>query len=304
MTERATVRRAETRDLTGASRCHAAAFNALNRHHGYPDQQYPVSVINPYFRFALTGPSTAFWVAEVDGEVYGLGIASVFDDVWFLSHLFVDPAAQGCGLGRRLLEQTMDDDRLPRAENRALVTMAYNHVSLGLYARYGLQPRSMIYRVEADSRSIDVPRLKSRTLEAAAEGHSRLASVFRSVDRQSLSLDRPWHHRFFLSCSNARCLLLRRGDEVEGYVYVWDDGRVGPAAARSESEFRELFSAGVTEANKQSVGRVSTFASSDSGKTLDLILQTGMHITLPFVLLSTKALRPVRNYVFHSPGLL
>ncbi|MEE8593540.1 MAG: GNAT family N-acetyltransferase [Candidatus Bipolaricaulota bacterium] len=304
MTGRGIIRRAQAKDLAAASRCHAESFNALNLQHGYPDQLYSPATVNPYFRFALDDPSTAFWVAEVGDEVRGLGIASVFDDVWFLSHLFVDPTAQGCGLGKRLLEQTMDDEQLPGANNQALVTMAYNPISLELYAQYGLQPRTMIYRVEATSRSITVPHLEPSALVPAAEGRSCLASVLRSVDLQSLSLDRPWHHRFFLTCSNARCLLLRRGDEVEGYAYVWDDGRIGPAAARSESEFRELFSAGVTEANRQSVGRVSTFASSASGETLDLILQAGMHITLPFVLLSTKALRPVRSYVFHSPGLL
>ena len=42
------------------------------------------------------------WVLEVDGQIVG-GLIMDFDEHASISNVFVDPAAQGTGLGRRLL---------------------------------------------------------------------------------------------------------------------------------------------------------------------------------------------------------
>lgn len=43
-------------------------------------------------------------VHETDGVIDGVGALACFDDEWEVDHLWVEPAAIGCGIGRRLLE--------------------------------------------------------------------------------------------------------------------------------------------------------------------------------------------------------
>ena len=57
-------------------------------------------------------PESAF-VADLDGEVVGVGLATVRGDQWFLSLLTVTTELQGQGAGRALLEATMGALRGP-----------------------------------------------------------------------------------------------------------------------------------------------------------------------------------------------
>ena len=55
----------------------------------------------------LTYDPDGAWVAEAEGEVVGIGAATRRGPLWYLSLLTVAPHAQAAGIGKRLLDATM-----------------------------------------------------------------------------------------------------------------------------------------------------------------------------------------------------
>jgi GNAT superfamily N-acetyltransferase len=78
-----------------------------------------------------TDPDSA-WVAERDGEVVGCALALVREGMWFLSLLMVDPGHQGKGLGRQLLDAT-----LQTATGRSWILATTDPAALRRYRRAG-----------------------------------------------------------------------------------------------------------------------------------------------------------------------
>ncbi|MFC0678846.1 GNAT family N-acetyltransferase [Lysobacter korlensis] len=55
-----------------------------------------------YRTYLATGSKGCTWVAELDGRIVGFSTARLGErDIWAL---FVDPACEGCGIGRALLD--------------------------------------------------------------------------------------------------------------------------------------------------------------------------------------------------------
>ena len=73
-------------------------------------------------------------VAEIDGEVVGVGLALRRGPVWFLSLLTVDPARQGAGVGARLLEHCL---RTREGADLAYLCASRDPRALRRYARAG-----------------------------------------------------------------------------------------------------------------------------------------------------------------------
>ncbi len=71
------------------------------------------------------------WVAEEDG--HRLGFASVSVSNNFLHNLFVDPHAQGKGVGSALLKKVQSEF----TSNGALKCLAQNKAALAFYQRHG-----------------------------------------------------------------------------------------------------------------------------------------------------------------------
>ena len=78
-----------------------------------------------------TDPGSA-WVAEVDGEVAGCALALVREGMWFLSLLMVSPSQQAGGLGRQLLDAT-----LQTATDRSWILATTAPAALRRYRRAG-----------------------------------------------------------------------------------------------------------------------------------------------------------------------
>jgi len=107
----ATIRPLEPGDVHGAD---AMAWAALREH--IPPEFQNTSPEEALWRergrarvahLQRTDPEGA-WVAELDGEVVGLALSLVRDDVWGLSLFAVKPGLQGQGLGGRVLAPALE----------------------------------------------------------------------------------------------------------------------------------------------------------------------------------------------------
>ncbi len=111
------------------------AMSGLNARMGDTDPELTPAVrVRGEARIAhlqRTDPAGA-WVTEDDGRLTGCSLALVREGMWFLSLLMVDPAHQGKGLGKDLL-----DASLSTATDRSWILATADPAALRRYQRAG-----------------------------------------------------------------------------------------------------------------------------------------------------------------------
>jgi GNAT superfamily N-acetyltransferase len=184
----------------------------------------------PFLRHVLdTG---ALFVAE-ESEPVGFAGAIVRDGVWHLAQLFVQPAHHGRGLGGSLIDAALEWG----SGVRAFTVVASRHPSAEtLYLRRSMFP--VWVQLEARGMRAEPPPMP--------EGFSEIGENDRGwidgLDRDTRGAARPEDHALFRE--HATGLVLRRVGQPIGYLYVWPDGRIGPAAATDAADVATLVRAG------------------------------------------------------------
>lgn len=99
------IRAATLGDAAGIARVHVRAWQ-----HGYGEVLDPASMedlsieaVTPRWRRAFDDPATKVWVFEAEGAV--VGVAALHESE--LTDLYVDPTAQGAGVGTALLDMAV-----------------------------------------------------------------------------------------------------------------------------------------------------------------------------------------------------
>ena len=124
-------------DLDRADRVYRTAFGTF-RGAPEPEQFFgDADVVHTRWR---TYPTAAF-AAEVDGELVGSNFASDWGSIGFFGPLTVRPDHWDQGIGRRLLEPTMDLFSRWQVRHLGLFTFAESTKHVGLYQSFGFWPR-------------------------------------------------------------------------------------------------------------------------------------------------------------------
>jgi GNAT superfamily N-acetyltransferase len=127
-----------------------------------------------------TDPGGA-WVADLDGEVVGLALALVREDVWGLSLFAVKPGLQGQGLGGRVLAPALEYAERCRG---AIILSSPDPRAMRRYFRAGFRIKPCLAAGGQINRSRIPERLRSgigatvadRPVIDAASRHARTAS--------------------------------------------------------------------------------------------------------------------------------
>ena len=114
-------------------------FKAINDRHGFPTIFPSVEVATGRVRAMIEHPRVFGVVAERDGRILGINFLGERDPIRGVGPIVVDPAAQGRGVGRRLMMAVLD--RAAGARGVRLVQEAFNMGSLALYAALGFETR-------------------------------------------------------------------------------------------------------------------------------------------------------------------
>ena len=237
---RAAIRQLTVDDLPACADVFWAALDDLSeRRHQAPWPRNDASMLRLYARLLASHPPGSA-VAELDGRTVGFGIAVERERSWFLGFLFVEPASQAGGIGRRLLDRILPaagaEGWLASGGVLATCAEAIQPVSTGLYASLGMLPRDPIYQLVGTPRLQALRRLPP-SIEGlpferveATDGAQRLAETLEPLDLAAVGHRRPIDHRDDRAEGRQGVLFRDRGNgSAVGYGYVQPSGRLGPA---------------------------------------------------------------------------
>lgn len=160
-------------DLDGADRIFRVAFGTFL---GVPDPEHffgDVDVIRTRWR---ADPGAGLG-AESGGNLIGSSFAANWGSVGILGPLTVSPSHWDRGVGRRLLDSTMEIFEAWKTQRIGLFTFAHSPKHVGLYQRYGFWPRSLTAIM---SRPVD-PVSGPVGLRLSAVPDNQRADVLRSI---------------------------------------------------------------------------------------------------------------------------
>ena len=224
------IRAVEDRDLDRVGDVAFVASYHLALAHGLPPGMTSPADARAYVRrLHATDPSGGV-LAEVEGEVLGLGWVHPRGPVATLGPLAVDPAWQGRGVGRRLLERCIEiaGAGLPQVR---VVHESFDATALGLFLHAGFRvvvPLVDFVLPAGSVPSVPPPPAGVSLRPARANDRQRLLTR----DARAFGTPRPQSLDGYLR--DGRALLAERGTIVVGYALGIGIGRiatVGPAGA-------------------------------------------------------------------------
>jgi GNAT superfamily N-acetyltransferase len=295
-------RPARADELQACQELIVGSINDLTERHGFGSM---ASVRPAEFQlFSLQDDPAGLWTAEDDGCIVGCAFSWVCGDLWFLAELFVAPDRQGQGIGNELLRRVHDHADKAGARNKALLTFTFNRVSQGLYLRHGLFPRLPVYLFTA-ARDAMMARLPAdRLRRVRIDGGAAHSGHLEALDTSVLGLSRAKHHRYLIGDSAMVGFLLCEGVDCIGYVYVNQNGHVGPFAVARPEVASAAFATALHLAAETGAAQLSAFIPGTSEGPLRIAAETGMRIAFPMVLMSSSPFGDWSRYLPRNPGFM
>jgi len=256
-----------------------------------------------FVEFSLASDASGVWVAESGDQLVGYACSWLSGDLWFLADLFVDPGWQAKGIGRALMARTLQQAEASGARVRALITFAYNRSSLGLYISHGLYPRIPLYQVS-------VPAEKLRPFNTQALLSHRPIDlnsdkdIVEQIDYSTLGISRLAHHRYSLEHSLSGFLLTEPRGQPVGYVYISNEGHIGPLAALSANLIGPAFRTAVRLTMEKGVAKISAFVPGISDEIMQRLTDYRMKLGRTMILLSTRSFGDWTRYCPRDPGFM
>lgn len=306
-------RRAEQRDFKEITDMVRSAIDDLEKRHGFSDispfassrlPPVPAAGPFPWYEFEMKEDREGFWVAELDGTIVGLSLSWVRGTLWYLAQLFVRPGYQGRAIGSSLMERAMSHGKQAEITNRALVTFAYNPVSISLYTRNDMYPREPLYFMDCPSENIVASSPENGLKIETVQDFQSVRKTLTRIDEKCIGYPREKNHQYLFSLPSFRCFLSKVHNEPVGYAYVAENGRVGPVAATSSRVLLDSVRSGLENAAQKTTTTVGLTVAGSNAELMKMAFGYGMKIRENFLLMSTKPFPNLSNYVLFPTGAL
>src|SRR3712207_4106790 len=160
------IRPAVVSDAETCGRICYEGFKAVNEQHGFPPNFPSVEVATRRIQAFIEHPAVFGVVAETERQVVGFAFLSERGPIRAVGPIVIDPAAQGHGIGRRLMQFVLE--RTQDAPGVRLLQEAFNMPSLSLYAALGFETKELLVAMGGVPESVPLPAWEVRLLE---EGH-------------------------------------------------------------------------------------------------------------------------------------
>lgn len=162
---RVELRPIEPADRDEAARIVYEAFAGIHDHHGFardfPTLEAAVQLTGDF----IAHPSIYGVVAEIDGRIVGSNFLDERGPIRGVGPITIDPAMQGRGIGRRLMEAVIA--RGADAAGIRLLQDAFNTRSLSLYASLGFDVAEPVALMSGRPRAAGIAGVEVRPLREA-----------------------------------------------------------------------------------------------------------------------------------------
>jgi GNAT superfamily N-acetyltransferase len=295
-------RPAKPEDLAEAERVVQQSGNALRVRHGR--QPWPAPPPTAFPRFCLAQDPSGLWVAEHGDTIVGFGFSWMTERFWFLSQLFVKPDTQAKGIGQALLSRTLMQAERNGADNRALITPAYNTASTGLYLKNGLYPREPLYRMAAPAQAVAQNLVDTGYDITPVAPWPESGEWTGRIDQELLGFRRDLHHQLLLGGFAARAVRIEHAGRAAGYAYISSQGHVGPLAIAPDADAKAVVTAALRCAPEGGARQVSMIVPGRAEIVMQTALALGFRIEEPYVLMAWRPFGNWCNYLPSTPGFM
>jgi GNAT superfamily N-acetyltransferase len=292
-------------DLPECERLWREGLNGYLGRFGFPEMPLENPSLRRLHAHTLATDPSRFCVGgRTDGPLEGFGSAVQRGSVWFLSMLFVSPAAQGRGLGRGLLERLLPD---PGSDSvLATATDSAQPISNALYASLGIIPRMPLFNlVGRPAQGFEPEPLPagSTSRPFGEAGSDREDLEIAELDREILGYAHPEDHAYIRRESRLGFAYRDAAGRLQGYGYASPAGRVGPIAVRQPELLGPILGHVLTAVIPRGASSVWLPGSAD-GAVL-AALRSGLRIEgFPTLVCWSRPFADFGRYVPISPGLV
>lgn len=173
-----TLRPGDPTDAKACGRICYEAFSGIASRHGFPSDFPSADVAIELLSLLLSHPGFFSVVAESGGAVIGSNFLDERSVVAGLGPITVDATVQNRGVGRRLMQATLDRAAVRGFPGVRLLQSAYHARSLALYATLGFQPREAIACMQGPAiHSSRAGYNVRRAVEADLEACNRVCTI-------------------------------------------------------------------------------------------------------------------------------
>jgi ribosomal protein S18 acetylase RimI-like enzyme len=297
-----TYRPAKPEDLEEAARVVQQSANALRVRHGR--QPWPAPPPTAFPEFCLARDPSGLWVAEDGDTIVGFGFSWMTEKFWFLSQLFVRPETQAKGIGQALLSKTLMQAERNGADNRALITPAYNTASTGLYLKNGLYSREPLYRMAAPAQAVAQDLVDTGYDITPIVPWPESGEWIGRIDQELLGFRRDLHHQLLLGGFAARAVRIEHAGRAAGYAYISAQGHVGPLAIAPDADAKAVVTTALRCAPEGGARQVSMIVPGRADVVMRTALALGFRIEEPYVLMAWRPFGNWCNYLPSTPGFM
>jgi predicted N-acetyltransferase YhbS len=151
MADKITYRAPTGVDVPACGQILFEAFRNISEAHGFPPQFPDVQRAAGLAEGLIQSPAIFGIVAELEGQVIGCNFMSEGDAIRGMGPITIDPAFQGRGVGRALMQIAME--RARGAVSVRLLQDAFNTHSISLYASLGFDVKEPVVAMQGRPKS-------------------------------------------------------------------------------------------------------------------------------------------------------
>ncbi|MEO6206583.1 MAG: GNAT family N-acetyltransferase [Candidatus Limnocylindrales bacterium] len=185
-----------------------------------------------------------YWVAESHGVVIGYAAATQRGRVWYLASLYVLPEFQARGVGSALLDRCLATEAPDSI--RTTISEASQPISNALYMRRGMVPQTPFLAFTGPT--VGPPPATDLRLEAFPAGGPG-PGVLDAFDADALGFVRPQEHEFWSQFPDLHGYVVMRGHDRVGYLYLAENGAIGPAALGMAADLAPAIELAIAQAH-------------------------------------------------------
>ncbi len=265
------VRPIEPDDADAAARIIYEAFAGIHDHHRFA-RDFPTLESAVQLTSAFTAhPSIPGVVADSDGRVGGSNFLHERGPGPGVGPITVDPAAQGRGVGRRLMRAVIE--RGADGAGIRLLQDAFNVQSLSLYASLGFEVAEPIVLMTGRPATAPIEAVEVRPLEAADIPEAE------RLHRRVHGFERTAELRDALAAPPLTPTVAIRGDRVVAYATTLTFFPAAYAVAESDADLLALIAGTLADSNAPGSFLVPT-GQTDLFRSL---LAMGLRVVKPMV---------------------